>query len=134
MTQFALAITKDDSPSLVSVERLRDDFLMQIAKKLFPDTPVSEIFSLDQDGKNIDQLMLDAQKTAGSLQFEKTELCQTIRRIVPTVEELVFWYGSDYDDLDCVYDVSILISKLREATSESVCEAYVHYKQLRSDR
>lgn len=134
MTQFVLAITKDSSPSLVPVEKQRDDFLLEMAKNLFPDSPVNEIFVLDLKGKSIDQLMLDAQKELEFSQFEKTELCHTISKIVPTVDELVFWYGSDYDDLDYVYDVSTLLRKLKEAVSESACEAYIHYKQVRSDK
>lgn len=134
MTQFVLAITKDSSPSLVPVEKQRDDFLLEMAKNLFPDSPVNEIFVLDLKGKSIDQLMLDAQKELEFSQFEKTELCHTISKIVPTVDELVFWYGSDYDDLDYVYDVSTLLRKLKEAVIESACEAYIHYKQVRSDK
>lgn len=134
MTQFVLAITKDSSPSLVPVEKQRDDFLLEMAKNLFPDSPVNEIFVLDLKGKSIDQLMLDAQKELEFSQFEKTELCHKISKIVPTVDELVFWYGSDYDDLDYVYDVSTLLRKLKEAVSESACEAYIHYKQVRSDK
>lgn len=132
MTQFALAITKNKSPNLVSVEQ-QNDFLMEVAKKLFPNSPVSEIYSLDLDGKSIDQLMLDAQKSAGSLQFEKTDLCQAIREVVSTFEELVFWYGSDYSDLDYVYDVPALIGKLKKSTNSSVCEAYIHYKKSMSE-
>lgn len=134
MTQFALAITKNSCTSLVPVETQRDDFLLEIAKKLFPDSPVNEIFVPDLNGKSIDQSMLDAQKAVESSPFEKTELCYAVSKIVPTVDELVFWYGSDYDDLDYVYDASTLLSKLKEAVSESVCELYAHFKQARLDK
>jgi hypothetical protein len=134
MTQFALAITKDNCASLAPVEKHRDDFLLEVAIKLFPDSPVSEIFIVDLGGKNIDQLILEAQKAVEFLQFEKTDLCHAIKKIALAVDELVFWYGSDCDDLDYVYDVSELLNKLKSAVSESACEVYIHYKQVRPDK
>lgn len=133
MTQFSLAIMKGSCEGLIPIERHQDDFLLDIAKKIFPGYPVSEIFVLDLKGKTIDQLMLEAQRLVGFLQFENTELYRELSNILPAVDELVFWYGSDCDDLDFVCDVSDLMSALKCAVSESVCEVYIHYRRMRLD-
>jgi hypothetical protein len=101
-----------------------------MARKLFPSSSDNNVFVLDSEGKNIDQLMLDAQKMVRFSKFEKTELYHVINTIAPTVYEFAFWYGSDYEDLDYVYDVPTLLIKLEEAVSESACELYVHYKKV----
>lgn len=134
MTQFALAASKNSSSILVPVKTLGDDFILEIAEKLFPDTPVSEIFTLDMEGKYIDQIMLDSQKAIGSLEFKNTELYEVITSVVSIVDELVFWYGSYYDDLDYVYDASALLSKLEGAINDSACELYVRYTGSKLDR
>lgn len=132
MTQFALVKTSNSCPSLKPVEELGDDFLEGVAGKLFPDSSIDEIFVLDVDGEDIDGLMLDAQKLViESSKFEGTELYSAIGKVAQAADELIFWYGSDYDDLECVYDVPALLSKLEEAVSDSTCELYIHYKEAK---
>ncbi len=129
MTQFVLAAAKNHSANIVPISELRDDFFLEVSKKLFPDSPFEEIFILEIEGENIDDLMLEAQKSiAQSSKFKETKLYYTISKIAPAINELAFWYGSDYEDLDCIYDIPALLRKLEEAVNESTCELYVHYK------
>lgn len=129
MTQFALVKTRNSCPSIKPASGLQDDFLSGVAGKLFPDTSIDQIFVLSAGGKDIDSLMLDAQKLViESSKFERTALYSAINNVAQAADELIFWYGSDYDDLECVYDVSSLLSKLEEAVKNSTCELYIHFK------
>jgi hypothetical protein len=131
MTQFVLVKTSNSCPDIKPVEGLKDDFLLGVAGKLFPNSSVNEIFVLDVDGEDIDSLMLDAQKLLiESSKFEETAVYSAIGKVAQAVDELIFWYGSDYDDLECVYDVSVLLRKIEDAVSESACELYIHYKKV----
>ncbi len=130
MTQFALARTSNNCSNLKLVEELQDDFLMGVADNLFPDSSMGKIFALEVDGVNIDSLMLNAQKMViESLEFEESELCGIIVEVAQVVDELIFWYGSDYDELEYVYDIPTLLSKIEEAIGDSSCELYIHYKK-----
>lgn len=132
MTQFALVKMNNGGPSLKPVEGLRDDFLSGVARKLFPDSAIDQIFVINTDGKDIDSLMLDAQKLViDSSEFEGTELYSAIGEIAQAADELIFWYGSDCDDLECVYDVTALLKKLEDAVRDSTCELYIHYKKAK---
>ena len=129
MTQFVLVRSSIKRSGLKLVEELHDDFLIGMVVKLFPDSPFGEIFVID-DGEDIDSLMLDAQKQViESVGFEKTQLYGVVENLAPSVDELIFWYGSESDDLEYVYDVPILLGKLKEAVSDSSCELYLHYKR-----
>ncbi len=132
MTQFVLAVSKTHNTNLVPVSRSRNDFLLEIASNLFPNLPLEEVYVIDVNEKDIDALMIDAQKLViESSRFEQTELFKIMEKVAPSVDELVFWYGSEHEDLDYVYDAPALLSKLKEAVSESTCELYVHYKQVK---
>lgn len=131
MTQFALATTGTNSPRLKPVEELHNDFLTETAVRLFSDYSLSEIFVIDGEG-GIDSLMLDAQKLViESSKFEETPLYEVIEKLAQTVDELIFWYGSDFNDLEWVYDAPALLNKLKEAVNTSSCELYIHYKNKR---
>jgi hypothetical protein len=130
MTQFALVKTSKTNPNLKPIDEIRDDFLLGIVAKIFPDSSCGRISLFDVDGKDIDSLMLDAQKRViESSRFEKTVLHGIIDNVARAADELVLWYGSDYEDLECIYDVPTLLSKLEEAVSDSSCELYIHYKK-----
>ena len=130
MTQFALVITSNRCSGLTPVEEQGDDFLMGVASKLFSDSSIDKIYIIEVDGEDIDSLMLSAQRLViGSSKFEETALYRVIAQVVQAVDELIFWYGSDYDDLEYVYDAPALLDKLEEAIKDSSCEIYSHYKK-----
>ncbi|ASP38603.1 hypothetical protein CHH28_07900 [Bacterioplanes sanyensis] len=127
MTQFVL-VALDNKPeghlSLIELNELNDSFLVKAADELFISTPLDKIYSLDIDG-----LFLDAQKSVPDVPFEKTELYESIKLISGSASEIIFWYGSEYGDLDCVYDEDELLVRLQRSISDSFCEAYVHFKK-----
>ena len=131
MTQFALAKASSAHDGLKSIEQLQDNFLTTVANKLFPNTPFNKLYAiviLDQD---IDSIMLTAQRDLmANRDFKDTVLHKKIVRLLSHVDELVFWYGADYHELEEIYDVSVFLTKLEEATSDSSCEAYFHFKRL----
>lgn len=125
MTQFALARADKDIYFLKGLNDVSDSFLLKATKKLFPDAPLSSIYKFD-----VDDLMLDAQRAINeNIDFESTKLFQSIKKLTNSVDELIFWYGSEYDDLDYVHNESELLSKLKESVSDSFCEVYIHYKR-----
>lgn len=130
MTQFALAKAGRQHSGLKSIFELEDEFLRGAAIDLFPGVSLNEIYFLDVGGKDIDSLMLDAQKAVNDKKcFRETELYKAIEMVSDSVDELVFWYSSDYDDLDYVYDVPELLRKLEGAVSDSFCEVYGRYRK-----
>ena len=131
MTQFALAKAGSTLDGLKSIEQLQDNSLTTAANKLFPNTPFNEIYAIVISDKDIDSLMLTAQRDLiANRGFKDTKLYKTINRLLSNVDELVFWYGSDCNELENIYDVSVLLNKLEAATSDSCCEAYFHFKKL----
>lgn len=132
MTQFVLAKASSENDSLKAIEQLQDEFLMEAASKLFPHSSSSEIYILNINNSNIDSLMVDAQRAViGDGVFKDTDLYIAIEKIVESIDELVFWYGSDYDDLECVDDIPRLLNLLELSVNDSCCEAYIHYKRVK---
>lgn len=132
MTQFALVKSSNSSSHLKSIGELKDDFLSGIVGTLFPNSSDEGIFIICVNGMDIDALMLDAQKQMiKSAKFEGTLLFSVVDEVAQTSDEIIFWYGSDYDGLDCIYDVPALLGKLEEAVSDSACELYIHYKRAK---
>ncbi|MPY26902.1 hypothetical protein [Shewanella sp. YLB-07] len=130
MTQFALVTTSNAMDGLRSVESFGDEFLLGVAAKLFPGSPLNKVYLLNVGGKDVDSLMLDAQKAViDNKVFQKTELYKVVNKVAQYVDDFVFWYGSDYDELEYVYDVADLLGKLEREVGDSFCEAYVHYKK-----
>ncbi len=52
-----------------------------------------------------------------------------VTEVAASINEFVFWYGSDYGDLDYVYDVPTLLNIIERAVSDSACEVYIRYKR-----
>jgi hypothetical protein len=130
MTQFALVTTSKDLDCLQPVDSLGDNFLLGVATKLFPGLPLNKVCLLSVGGKGIDSLMLDAQKAViDSKSFQETELYKVVDEVAPNVDDFVFWYGSDFDELEYVYNVADLLGRLETSVSDSFCEAYVFYKK-----
>ena len=130
MTQFALARTSKQLDCLESVTELQDSFLLKSAFDLFPEVPLNEIYRIRVKSKDIDDLILDAQKAVVNMQeFQKTEFYRTVKNIAEKVDDLVFWYGSDYDDLDYTYEIPALLLELERNVNDSFCEAYIRYKK-----
>ncbi len=129
MTQFALAHMRAPIADLVVPNAEHDRFSTEIVKELFPTADLDDIYVIDVNGKNIDELMTDAQRSLiMQSDFGGTELVKVMKRLIPAVEELVFWYGSDYDDLDEVHDTLQVLRGLESAVSVSTCEAYLRYR------
>lgn len=129
MTQFVLVASPERCSGLVPVSNSNDAFLQEMSAKLLPDATADELFTIDLDGRNIDELMLNAQMAInGAARFETTELYDLIRRLALVVNDMVFWYSSDYEHLDRTNDVSVLLDDMQHSVRESTCEFYRHYQ------
>lgn len=130
MTQFALARSRKQINGLTSLAEVEDGFLSRVAFELFPAVSLNEIYRFDFGGKDIDSLMIDAQKAViDKNSFQETALYKAVKAVAENVDDFVFWYGADYDELSYIYDVSVLLRKLEDAVSDSFCEIYIHYKK-----
>jgi len=130
MTQFSLAVKKNSCASLKTLKKPQDSYLLGVAETLLPSFSFDTLFVIDVNGKDIDYLMLDSQRAIiDGVPFENTTLYMEVEKIVRTVDEIIFWYGSDFQDLDYVCDVPSLLAKLEKAVRDSTCELYVHYRK-----
>ncbi len=132
MTQFALALLRKPIVGLVSPARERDGFMTEIARELFPSADSEDVYVINANGKSIEELMLDAQESLiMKSEFDETELSEVVEKLLPAVDELVFWYSSDYTDLDEAHDATHVLRALEDAVSESTCELYLRYQKKR---
>lgn len=135
MTQFALVKASNNSPHLKAIHELRNNFLSQVVGELFPASSGDGIFVICVEEMDIDALVLEAQKQIiNSAKFEETLLFRVVYEIAQTSDEIIFWYGSDYNGLDYIGDVPALLGELESAVSDSACEVYIHYKKTKLDR
>jgi hypothetical protein len=133
MTQFVLCYA--DRPlkikppfSKISIED--DSFLSGVALDVFPDIDKKSIFTVALDGSSFDSICTTTQiDLAEGKMFSETSLFVCIGWLLDTCTGLVFWYGRDYDDLDCVYGRDELIEKTEGAIIDSNCELYVRYER-----
>lgn len=128
MTQFVLVKAKKSCTALVSLEELDNNFFRNVAKKLFPNFPTNEICILNVEGKDIDQLILESQKKLIYSEFESTDLYRAIKEVALASDELVLWYGSDYEDLDYIDNTSDLFKEIESTLRSPICELYLHFK------
>ena len=130
MTQFALITTNNDLDCLQPLDALNDEFLLNVAISLFPGISLNKIYLFDVGGMSVDDLIVDAQRAVlDNKNFQETHLYSGIKKIIDHADDFVFWYGSDYDDLEYASTAKELLEKLEIAVSDSFCEAYVHYKK-----
>lgn len=131
MTQFALVSANAGNVHIKPIDEIDNDFLADLASKLLPDVSHDRLFIFFSAGKDIDSLMLDAQTLLNEgARFNETMLYRVVDEVAQVAEEIIFWYGSDHANLECIYDVSALLGKTEEAVSDSACELYVHYIKL----
>lgn len=132
MTQFVLCSEnkplQEKSPfTRVSIEE--EGFLSDVASDVFSTTDKKKIFTVALNIDSFDSICTTAQiDLAEGRKFSETLLFQCIDWLFESCNSLVFWYGGDYDDLDCVYDRANLLEKVEEALGDSNCEFYVRYE------
>ena len=128
MTQYILVKSSRRCDVLKPIADLKEPFYERVVEKIFPSAVYGDFSLVDADGDDIDTLFTEAQKAIGNNQeFENTRLNKVISRILEVSDEIVFWYGSDFDDLDSVAEESVLRDSLKQALETSSCEAYLHY-------
>lgn len=133
MTQFALVKINGQGVvdnSLVKLSDVDDSFLENVAKELFPKSQLNDLYCFQVGGFNFDEIFLGAQKQINvGMTFEQTDLAKLLKSIFDKADEIVCWYGSDYDDLDNVGGIDSLLEKLEMSVREPSCEAYVYFKR-----
>lgn len=98
--------------------------MLEAANTKMPYASMEQVYSFD-----IDTLMLDAQKQLANKDFRETELYLKLSTLIPDAKEIVLWYGSDYSDIDYIEDSQEFLARMKDAVSDSFCEAYIHFKK-----
>lgn len=124
MTQHILVYSTQKKNSLELVKNNDNTFLLEAANTKMPYASMEQVYSFD-----IDTLMLDAQKQLANKDFRETELYLKLSTLIPDAKEIVLWYGSDYSDIDYIEDSQEFLARMKDAVSDSFCEAYIHFKK-----
>ena len=133
MTQFALVKMNGQEIVTDCLGKLSDvdnSFLEDIANKLFSESQLGNIYCFQVGNSDFDGLFLEAQKQINlGVSFEQTDLAKLLKSTFDWIDEIVCWYGSDYDGLDNVDGINSLLEKLDMSVREPSCEAYIYFKK-----
>ncbi len=128
MTQFTLIHSDNKDSNLLSIESVNDEFLQHVAKDIFTGINNEFLFVINNNGKSIDDLLLDAHsRMANDYPFEQTLLYAVVSKLVDSASAMIFWYGSDYKELEMVRDKNHFFEELRKSTANSMCEFYRYF-------
>ncbi len=134
MTQFVLIISNSCNENLLPASKEFNLFSYDVVNKKYPNLSIVDSYVIDFENKDIDDLMLDAQQLiSSSYKFKQTKLYSIIQEIAIIADEIIFWYGSDCEDLDNIYDVETLLGELESSIRESNCEFYAHFKKSNNE-
>lgn len=121
MSQFILFTSKECKSEFSDLKD--SSFLQKCAKSLFKRLDIHNIYTLAQ----FDELCMEAQNEM----FEGKSIIET--KLFAYIEllkdeEIFFWYGSEFDDLDKIKDFDKLIESIYQSLTEASGEIYIHYK------
>lgn len=122
MSQFILFTSKECKSEFSD---LKDSlFLQKCAKSLFKKVDIYNIYTLTQ----FDELCMKAQdEIFEGRSITETKLFGYIELLKD--EEIFFWYGSEFDDLDKIKAFDKLIESIHQSLTEASGEIYIHYKR-----
>ena len=60
--------------------------------------------------------------------FKSTKLYNILFNICDLCEVIIFWYGSEFENLDMVIDKKQMLLKIEESVKDSMCECYLIFK------
>ena len=121
MSQFILFTTERQNKLFLNLEK--NLFLQRYARIFFQPDVVDNICTIPE----FDKLCTSAQEDINNgINIYNTELFKVLDKIKE--EEIYFWYGSEYNDLEEINDFNELISNIKDALIESSGEIYIHYK------
>lgn len=130
VSQFMICYSKQDLTKLECTCLLKiknnKELLKNVKETYFRNVENDNVWVLE----GVDELFVDAQKyLMTEKKFESTHLYNIIKQISDICETIIFWYGSEYDDLDVVNDKNQLFLALKDALNDSMCECYSLYRK-----
>jgi hypothetical protein len=105
-------------------------FLWHAAHKIFnPLTKMENMWFFSRhENEDFDILFTQAQHDIYSgKSLEETLLGKFLSSVLESVDEIVMWYASDWEDLTLVYDKKGFLFLVKEGLENSMCEAYLRY-------
>ncbi len=131
MSQFLLIANPDftNVPSWVNFKDVTNDsFFSTVAENVFGDLNVETLVMPEVDDKDFDQIFVNAQRELIiGREFEDSLLHKFIVAIASNVSGMAFWYGDDFNDLNVVSDVKLLLNSVMEGLLSPSVELYVLY-------
>lgn len=128
MSQFLLAQGVEPSllpPSVRVVPAFDDSFLRAAGGQLFGDAAIGEVVTVVADNEDFDTVFLRAQRDMiDGKSYESTSLNELLVALSRSAKRVALWYGSDYSDLERVYDLEGLTRVVRQGLSSPSVEAY----------
>lgn len=129
MSQFLLLANPDISkiPEWVQVSDVGDeDFYSQVKTVVFAKFGSPMIATVKPLDQNFDDIFIQAQHALlEGKQLHDTLLHKTIMALESNVSAMAFWYGADFEDLDKVSDIQLVLDEIKRGLAESSGEAYV---------
>ena len=114
------------------LKKLNSDtrFISRVVNEYFSNEQSENLYEINYKGKDIDALFIEAQNQVNeNFPFSHTELYIVIKELSNLQVEIILWYGSDYYDLDILFDKGLLMIKIEESINDSFAECYLHYKR-----
>ena len=110
----------------VRVQNLKygKDFLTKMTKKIFENTEISNIWTIE----NVDSIFTQAQHDMNfeRQSFETTELYSILSELFDNSEILVLWYSDFYQDLDEINIKDDFLNTVKKGVQDSMCECYIY--------
>ena len=135
MSQFILCRGDLNGSEIISELKIipltqNNTFLWHVAHKIFKQLRIVEKlwFLSRHENEDFDILFTQAQHDIYSGKpLEETLLGKFLSSAIESVDEIVMWYASDWEDLTLVYDKKEFLFLLKEGIEEPMCEAYLRY-------
>lgn len=131
MSQFLLAQGVEASllPSSTKlIPALSDEFLRDAAERIFGAEALPEVVAVVSDGEDFDTVLVRAQREVSEgKDYVNTTLNALLTALTRAAKRVALWYGSDFADLESVYDAQALSRVVRDGLSSPSVEVYVLY-------
>jgi len=110
-------------------------FLWEIGHELFKQLSLVEQlwFLAPHENSDFDTLFTYAQRELyDGKPLEQTQVGKFLLSAIFYVDEMVMWYGNDWQDLTPVFDEKKFMLLLKEGLENSMCEVYLRYYRFQA--
>ena len=131
MSQFIMCYSHKDL-SIFGCNRLSSNvankqIFDRVANNLLKEIEMDNVWIME----GVDNYFLKAQKDVfNGKKFKSTCLYKLLDKICDICHIIIFWYGSEFEDLDIITDKDKMFLYIQESIKDSMCECYLIYKNI----